>query len=123
MRHLENSRINTPDTEAAGLNFVTEAVEDKAAPGAEDIVSVYATFAYTLTISSAPGAALSSTASVTKFSPARAMRFEEKRTLWLPVREALESDEKSPRVRSHFPSETGAGHDNPADTDKKSGNF
>ncbi|EKH7476099.1 prohead core protein [Escherichia coli] len=34
--------INTPDTEAAGLNFVTEAVEDKAAPGAEDIVSVYA---------------------------------------------------------------------------------
>ncbi|MFP9051748.1 hypothetical protein ACLI10_14610, partial [Enterococcus faecalis] len=34
--------INTPDTEAAGLNFVTEAVEDKAAQGAEDIVSVYA---------------------------------------------------------------------------------
>ena len=34
--------INTPDTEAAGLNFVTEAVEDKAAHGAEDIVSVYA---------------------------------------------------------------------------------
>lgn len=34
--------INTPDTEAAGLNFVTEAVEDKTAPGAEDIVSVYA---------------------------------------------------------------------------------
>ena len=56
-------------------------------------------------------------------SPARAMRFEEKRTLWLPVREALEPDENSPRVRSHFPSETGAGHDNPADTDKTSGNF
>ena len=34
--------INTPDTEAAGLNFVTEAVEDKSAQGAEDIVSVYA---------------------------------------------------------------------------------
>lgn len=34
--------INTPDTEAAGLNFVTEAVEDKATQGAEDIVSVYA---------------------------------------------------------------------------------
>ena len=34
--------INTPDTEAAGLNFVTEAVEDKAAQSAEDIVSVYA---------------------------------------------------------------------------------
>lgn len=34
--------INTPDTEAAGLNFVTEAVEDKSASGAEDIVSVYA---------------------------------------------------------------------------------
>lgn len=34
--------INTPDTEAAGLNFVTEAVEDKSAPCAEDIVSVYA---------------------------------------------------------------------------------
>lgn len=34
--------INTPGTEAAGLNFVTEAVEDKAAQGAEDIVSVYA---------------------------------------------------------------------------------
>ena len=34
--------INTPDTEAAGLNFVTEAVGDKAAQGAEDIVSVYA---------------------------------------------------------------------------------
>lgn len=34
--------INTPDTEAAGLNFVTEAVEDKVAQGAEDIVSVYA---------------------------------------------------------------------------------
>lgn len=34
--------INNPDTEAAGLNFVTEAVEDKAAQGAEDIVSVYA---------------------------------------------------------------------------------
>lgn len=34
--------INTPDTEAAGLNFVTEAVEDKYAQGAEDIVSVYA---------------------------------------------------------------------------------
>ena len=29
--------INTPDTEAAGLNFVTEAVEDKAAQGAEEI--------------------------------------------------------------------------------------
>lgn len=34
--------INTPDTEAAGLNFVTEAVENKSAQGAEDIVSVYA---------------------------------------------------------------------------------
>ncbi|EFW4203932.1 prohead core protein [Escherichia coli] len=34
--------INTPDTEAAGLNFVTEAVEDKSAQSAEDIVSVYA---------------------------------------------------------------------------------
>lgn len=34
--------INTPDTEAAGLNFVTEAVEDKSVQGAEDIVSVYA---------------------------------------------------------------------------------
>ena len=34
--------INTPDTEAAGLNFVTEVVEDKSAQGAEDIVSVYA---------------------------------------------------------------------------------
>lgn len=34
--------INTLDTEAAGLNFVTEAVEDKSAQGAEDIVSVYA---------------------------------------------------------------------------------
>lgn len=34
--------INTPDTEVAGLNFVTEAVEDKSAQGAEDIVSVYA---------------------------------------------------------------------------------
>nr|Q9ZXI1.1 RecName: Full=Capsid assembly scaffolding protein; AltName: Full=Gene product 22; Short=gp22; AltName: Full=Head morphogenesis protein; AltName: Full=Major prohead-scaffolding core protein Gp22; AltName: Full=Scaffold protein; Contains: RecName: Full=Internal peptide VII [Escherichia phage AR1]AAD01754.1 putative prohead core [Escherichia phage AR1] len=34
--------INTPDTEEAGLNFVTEAVEDKSAQGAEDIVSVYA---------------------------------------------------------------------------------